>query len=236
MQRFGLPAIVLFFLLAAPAAPQDPSSDVLCRYLAASSQPPLRGVSMEVDFEAKLPKLKKEGRLQALRIISKLGEIRYVVERFVGDNSIKKDVIARYMQAETQAQEGSANGDVGVTPKNYKFKYKGLTERDGREYHVFQLTPRKKRVGLYKGELWLDPVTCLPVREAGRLVKTPSIFLKKIEFVRDYEIRDGRALPKQIQSTVDTRFWGRAELMIHFRNLSVYTEPEAPNFTVSELN
>ena len=36
---------------------------------------------------------------------------------------------------------------------NYKFKYKGMATNDGRTVHVFQLTPRKKRVGLFKGEL-----------------------------------------------------------------------------------
>ena len=46
------------------------------------------------------------------------------------------------------------------------------------------------------------------------------MFLKKIAFVRDYEIRDGVAFPSHIQSTVDTRIVGRAELEINFSNFS----------------
>jgi len=52
-------------------------------------------------------------------------------------------------------------------------------------------------------------------------VKTPSIFLKKVAFVRKYEIRDGISVPRQVQSVVDTRLVGRAELTIDFSNFSV---------------
>ena len=103
-------------------------------------------------------------------------------------------MIARYLAAETQAQPNDGAHSPSRRP-NYKFKYKGMTEKDGRPVHVFQLTPRKKRVGLFKGELWLDAETCLPVRESGRLVKSPSIFVRRIEFVREYEIREGLAVP-----------------------------------------
>ena len=73
-------------------------------------------------------------------------------------------------------------------------------------------------MGLFKGELWLDAETGMPVRESGEFVKNPSVFLKKIAFVRDYEIQGGVAIPKHIESTVDTRLVGRAELSIEFTN------------------
>jgi hypothetical protein len=183
----------------------------------------LRGASMEVDIEASLPKLQKHGRLHALRRISRLGRVTYESLRFEGDSTIKNSVIARYVAGETQAQWNE--GALAITPANYKFKYKGLSSHDGRELHVFQLTPRKKRVGLFKGELWLDAETCLPLRESGRFVKSPSIFLRRIEFVREYEIRGGVAIPRQIESTVETRIVGRAQLTVRFHNVSLAENP-----------
>ena len=50
---------------------------------------------------------------------------------------------------------------------------------------------RTKREGLFKGEVWIDANTFLKVQESGYLVKNPSIFLKKVAFIRKYEIRDG---------------------------------------------
>lgn len=186
---------------------------------------------MEIEIDAALPKLRKTGRLQALRSISKLGQITYQGLRFIGDNTIKKDVIVRYLSAERQTRDVSA---LAITPKNYKFKYKGLVERDRQLVHVFQLSPRKKMVGLFKGELWVDSSTYLPVREAGRFVKNPSIFLKKVEFVREYEIRDGVAIPSHIESTIRTRFWGPAQLSIDFKNVTRNDEEQASVIPVRE--
>lgn len=219
--RLFIPLIPFGGLLAGTVNPVQPAG-VLDTYTTASTAQSarLRGASMEVEIEASLPKLKKHGRLQALRRISRLGRITYEVIHFEGDKSIKNDVIARYLTADTQVQPNDGAG-VAVTPSNYKFKYRGMAEKDGRTVYVFQLTPRKKRVGLFKGDLWLDAETCLPVRESGRLVKLPSIFLRRIEFVREYEIREGLAVPSSIESMVDTRLVGKAELRVRFQNFSL---------------
>ena len=195
---------------------------IVANYCAASRDggDALNGASMEVSIQASLPRLKKHGRLWALRHISRLGRITYDALRFEGDNTVKTNVIARYLTAEVQAQ-GEHVPSMAVTPENYKFKYKRMDVIDDRPAYVFQVTPRKKRAGLYKGELWIDSATYLRIRESGRLVKNPSIFLKKIEFVRKYEIRDGIPVPRQITSVVYTRLVGPAELTIDFSNYSL---------------
>lgn len=225
-----LPGTLILTLMAgvtalfADSVPTSPS-EVLDRYLAASQaqQERLRGISMEVEIDAKLLRLKKTGTLHALRSVSRLGRITYDALRFAGDKTIKNDVIARYLTAETQVQAPNVQS-LSISPANYKFKYKGLTERERRLVHVFQVTPKKKRVGLFKGELWVDSDTFLPVRESGRLVKNPSVFLKRVEFVREYEIRDGASYPTRIESVIDTRIVGRAELHVQFSNIAPIEE------------
>jgi hypothetical protein len=107
-----------------------------------------------------------------------------------------------------------------VTPENYKFKYKGMENRDGRDVYILHVTPRHKKVGLFKGELWVDAQTYLPVREAGSFVKTPSIFLKKMQFVRVYEIQNGVAIPQRMESKADVRFIGPVELNVNYFKFS----------------
>jgi hypothetical protein len=175
----------------------------------------LRGASMQVEIQAQLPKLRRIGRLQALRHISRLGRITYEALGFEGDKSIKTDVIARYLTAEVQANE-KADASMSITPANYKFRYKARLQSDVQDVYIYQLTPRKKRVGLFKGELWIDSQTFLPVRESGRFVKSPSIFLKKMEFVREYENVNGVAVPKRIRTVAYTRIVGKAEITINF--------------------
>src|SRR5205085_3707418 len=129
---------------------------------------------MEVNITAKLPKLDKQGRLHALRHISDIGSVTYEALEFEGDKAIKSNVIARYLAAEVQTGAGN-DAPFSITPANYNFKYKGLSEEYGRQVYVFGLTPRKKRAGLFKGELALDSRTFLPLRSSDRFVKNPSL-------------------------------------------------------------
>lgn len=216
--------LVCSYLVLAPLlalAAEAPGGDadtqqILTRYLSAreTQRDALRGAQMQVNIVAKLPRLEKQGTLKALRRISKLGKITYKALGFSGDSTIKNEVITRYLSAETTAPENA------ITPANYKFHYRGRVNRGGLVVHVFSVSPRKKRVGMFKGELWLDAATAMPVREAGRLVKTPSVFLKRVEFVNEYEIQNGVAIPKRFQSTADVRIFGRAEVNVDFSNFS----------------
>jgi hypothetical protein len=206
--------------LRAEPGPSAPEA-IVEQFCAATEQQErvLANRSMEVDIQASLPKLKKKGRLHAFRRISSLGRISYSKLMFDGDGTVKNNVIARYLTAEAQAQ-ASGGPSLAVTPQNYKFKYKGRGDIDGRPVHIFQVTPRTKRVGLFRGDVWIDAATYLRLQEAGYFVKNPSFFLKKIAFVRKYEIRDGFSVPRHIQTVVDTRLVGKAEMDIEFSNFS----------------
>src|SRR5271154_2981572 len=81
------------------------TDDVVESYTAAAREQSarFRNVSMDVDIAASLPNLHKNGRLHALKRISRLGRITYEALKFDGDSSVKRDVIARYLTAESQA-------------------------------------------------------------------------------------------------------------------------------------
>ncbi len=157
----------------------------------------LQGASMDVEIAASLPRLQKKCKLNALRRISALGKITYEKLEFKGDNTVKSQVILRYLSAEAEAQ-GDESASLAVIPANYKFKYKGRGTLDGREVHIFQVTPRKKGPGLFKGDVLIDAATYLRVQESGFLVKTTSVFVKRVDFVRKYEIRNGLSTPFEV--------------------------------------
>ncbi len=195
----------------------DSSNAIISNYLRAAQNPPAEATSgpVEMEITASVPKLKKQGRLRVLRQMSKVGQITYRVLGFQGDNSIKNQVIARYLQAE---QQGKGDQNLALTPANYKFKLRGERAVLGKDVYVFQLSPRHKKVGLFKGEVWLDASSYLPVYEKGRLVKNPSIFFKKVEFERAFAIQNGVAVPAHMASTIHTRIIGKVELDINYSN------------------
>lgn len=197
---------------------QGNSSDaIITQYLRATLSHPGQTPegSVEIDISASVPKWKKQGRLQVIRQISRLGQITYHVLGFQGDNTVKNQVIARYLQAE---QQGQGKQDLAITPANYKFKFRGERGVLGRDVYVFQLSPRRKKVGLFKGELWLDAGSYLPVYEKGRFVKNPSIFFKKVDFERAFAIQNGVPVPAHLVSTIQTRLVGKVELDVNYLN------------------
>ncbi len=179
----------------------------------------LRDVTMEVQIQAELPRLKKSGRLWAIRSISRLGEVTYRALSFIGDNTVKNDVIARFIKAEVDASGEEKRRSIAITTENYKFRYVGSYGAPGWRLHLFQLTPRQRRVGLFEGWVWVEEESALPVREAGRLVKSPSVFLKRVEFQRDYDIRQGIAVPAQLVTNIQTRLVGPANIQVTFGNV-----------------
>jgi hypothetical protein len=216
--------VFLPFLLSAVALAADAGSEaapspeaIIDRYAAAerTQSQALQGASMELDIQASVPKIQKHGRLQALRRISTLGRITYEVLHFEGDGAIKNHVIEHYLAAEREAQ--SKQADLAVTPQNYKFKYKGRTRLEDRDVYVFDVTPRQKREGLFKGSLWIDAATYMSVRESGRLVKNPSmLWARNVQFVRSYDIKDGIATPRQMESSGEALGFGKVELTVSY--------------------
>lgn len=197
----------------------DPSNEggvIINRYLQATQAGSFKPDAVEVDIDATVPRLKQHGRLRVLRKISAVGKITYHVLGFQGDNTVKNQVIARYLQAE---QQGQNDTKLSISPANYKFKLKGeKTTPEGNLAYVFQVSPRAKRVGLFKGELWLDAATYLPVVEKGRLVKNPSVFFSKVDFERDFAILHGSAVPERMNSTIRTRLVGKVNLTVAYSN------------------
>lgn len=227
LQRIALVVSVVSLAFTCPgfaaetqaAAPEA----IIQNYCAAIQAVNVRSASMEMEIRATLPG-QKQGRFHALRKINPFGRITYANKSFEGDTAVRNQVVERYLAAEAEAQQDQP-ASIAVTPANYKFQYKGLQVADARGVHVFQLTPRHKRKGLFKGEIWIDAASYLPVREAGNLIKSPSIFVKRLAFVRSFEIRGGIPVPLQVQSTVNTIF-GAAEVVVEYSNFALDEDEE----------
>jgi hypothetical protein len=142
-----------------------------------------------------------------------LGAAEYEVVQSEGDNTVRKQVIARYLKAEAEAQAMPASA-VAVSRANYKFRFVGTVGTAQNIAYVFQITPRKKRLGLIRGELWIDAASGIAVHQAGYLVKRPSVFLRRVNVVQDTDLHAGRPYVRITRLDVDTLLVGRAELTI----------------------
>jgi hypothetical protein len=191
---------------------------VLDRYLRAkqTAQSELREAPIEVEIDASVPRLGKHGTMYGLRLVTHAGQVAYSKLRFSGDNAIKTQVIARYLSAEIHGRPWGE--DLAISPANYRFQYKGMADYAGQRAFVFRVVPKRKRVGLFKGELWLDPATALPLREWGDFVKAPSIFVRRVRFVRDYLLGSDRAEIRRLILTARALLVGEVDVTVWFGN------------------
>jgi len=213
--------IALVLLLAPPLRAEDEAmvdstgraAMAFARYTAGLQQESPWSLET-VEIDASLPKLAKQGRLRAIRRLLPFGRPEYQVLEIEGDQTVRQQVIVRYLSEDVRAAAIPASS-VAITVANYKFRYKGEVNTAGAIAYAFLITPRKKREGLIKGELWLDGETGAVVRQSGYLIKKPSILVKRVDVTRETVLRDGIAEVRVTHLSVDTRLVGRAELIIH---------------------
>jgi hypothetical protein len=161
-------------------------------------------------IEAEIPSTSQKGRFRLQRVFTAPKSLAFKAVDFVGDGFVKTNVIARILQSEVDHVQKDQAQAMAISQANYKFSYKGVEDLSGQSVHVYQVKPRKKRTGLFKGKVYLSVYSGAMVRAEGRMVKSPSIFIKKIEFVQEYADVNGFNLVAHIRSTADTRLIGKA--------------------------
>jgi hypothetical protein len=204
--------LALLLLFAGFCAGQSLQPDrAIDRYLAGSRdrQPECSDWVFAIQIDASLPKLNRQGSMSGLKVVSRTGQTVYRGLRFTGDNLVKTAVIARFLKNDAKPVAGA-----DVTRQNYSFVYDRNSEYNGLAAYVFRLKPMRKRVGLLKGELWLEAATAAPLRLWGDFVKSPSIFVRKIRFVQDYQSIGDCSQPLRLLITVDTRIAGKVEMAV----------------------
>ena len=196
---------------------------VIGRYVEAAKRQreAMKGAEMEADINGELPAFSESGNMSVLRKISPEGEISYEPMRdFEGDNRIKKDVIARYLEKE---QESHGYGALNITPEDYTFQIKAILREKTRTTYVFDVIPHERKDGAVQGEIWIDGETGMPLRESVELVKSPSFWLTDIRTNRDYTLKNGMSVIQRMENRANIRMLGagHAEINIDYKNVKL---------------
>ncbi len=172
-------------------------------------------------IHAELPDTSQRGEFHLKRQFIAPRTLLFKPVNFVGDSFVKSNVISRLLQSEVDHVTKGDGGQTAITSANYKFSFKGTEDLEGRPTYVYHLKPRKKRTGLFKGRLYVDATTGAVRRVEGSFVKSPSFFIKKVEFQQDYTEVAGYMLPAHMHSVARTRIVGRAVVDIVTRDYAL---------------
>lgn len=170
----------------------------------------LGAYSDETIIDADLPDTSQHGRYELRRTFQAPKTLAFDAVRFAGDGFVKTNVIIRLLQSEVDHVQKGEGQITAITTDNYKFSWKGVDTLDGSTFYRYQVKPRQKRPGLFKGFILVDAFTGHLRRAEGSMIKSPSFFVKKLEFVQDYGAFGQFSLPVYIHSVARTRLVGRA--------------------------
>ncbi len=180
----------------------------------------LSGYSAVMVISAELPDTQQKGEYELTRTFEAPATLKFKGVKFTGDNFVKTNVITRLLQSEVDHTAPEKMAQSALNSDNYKFSYRGEGEIMGRAVHGWAVKPRKKRPGLFKGHIYLDATTGTLVRAEGEVPKSPSVFVKKIEFTEDIADIGSFTFPVRMHSTAKARIIGRTVVDIQTSNYS----------------
>lgn len=212
------------------AAPGSAPGLALARYIASAEKPsPFNQPgTAAIEIQAALPDLYKQCRLLVVRTTIDSAHSQYLLLGFEGDIFVAKKIVAPYFDLQDQI-EGLTSSSIAITPANYRFRHIRLDEDGPVPAYVFRITPKKKRLGLIDGELWIDAASGASILQAGQLAKTPPGQAGRPRIVRDIKLVDGIPLIRITHVTMKTKDIGRGELTItESRVVEVEIAPPLP--------
>src|SRR5579862_7585990 len=169
-------------------------------------------------IHAELPDTSQSGDFELQRRFEAPHTLLFTPVHFTGDGFVKSNVITRLLQSEVDHVQKDDPAQTAISPANYKFSYKGASRVGDHLVHVYQVKPHKKHPGLFRGRVYLDAQTGELVRIEGNVVKSPSFFVKHIEFVQDYADVQSFTLPVHVHSEAKARIVGRTIVDIVHRD------------------
>ncbi|HUK88000.1 MAG TPA: hypothetical protein VLT85_10075 [Terriglobales bacterium] len=176
--------------------------------------------SAATTIRAELPQSFQQGEFELTRHYSAPNSLKFKAVKYSGDGFVKSNVITRLLQSEVDHVAKGESALTAISPDNYKFSYKGTEQVDGQPTYVYEVKPRQKRPGLFKGKIYLDVFTGGLRRAEGVIVKSPSFWVKKIEFVQEYADFGTFTFPVHMHSVASTRLIGQAVVDVTTRDYS----------------
>jgi hypothetical protein len=150
---------------------------------------------------------------------------KFVIRSEQGSGIVRRLALNPLIASEVKAARGKDRHDSAISPENYDLSFLG--EQDVRRHPCYVLRAKPKRVDkyLFEGQVWIDMQDFAMVRIEGHSAAHLSFWIKRAEFVRDYERVAGFWLPYKDETAVEVRIDGKKLLTIDHHDYAVKGKP-----------
>jgi hypothetical protein len=134
---------------------------------------------------------------------------------------IDRRVFHGLMDAERLAAADKDKADSAITSANYVAQLVGSDQWHGCDCYVLALQPKRRDKYLFTGKVWIDKGDYGIARLEGEPTKSPSFWVLRAPFVRDYQRISGFWLPRQDETHSQIRFAGEYVLRIQYADYQI---------------
>jgi hypothetical protein len=163
----------------------------------------------------------QHGWLEAHTGYSPISGLSYEVSAEGGSGYIRSRVLRSLLSEEQQLIARQAESTVALTTDNYEFKPEGITDEG---LIAVELRPLRKDRALVAGRMFVTGDGALQ-RIEGRLAKTPSFWVTRVDVVRRYRPIRGVVMPVSLESTARLRLLGSSQLRMTYRYSMLDEQP-----------
>ena len=180
-------------------------------------------------LEAGLVGSDKQGWLEAWTEFRPGKGFTFEVVREGGSEYVRNKVLRNLL---TNEQDLLTDGKALHQPleaRNYTFEDGGATEAG---LHRIILKPARKSVGIVNGSVLIDP-TAGVVAMNGRLVKSPSFWVRDVDVTWKFATIAGYVVPVEMSTDGRVRFFGKSTFKMTYQYVSVDGQPTGATATAT---
>jgi hypothetical protein len=216
-----------WFTAARAGAQTDPAGALVDQFLTRTDVS-LESYRASRRMFARNPRFGKEAWVDVDTSLDRTAGFEYSVVASGGSTLVLNRVLLPALSNEAEMWRRGEPARHALTRDNYQFVPAGLAadEADSRIVRI-ALHPLRKHILLVDGAMLLSSADADLVRVEGRLSKSPSFWVSRVEVVRRYARIGGVRVPVELESVAHVRVAGRSEMRITYAYTSVNGEDVA---------
>jgi outer membrane lipoprotein-sorting protein len=149
----------------------------------------------------------------------------FVTKSEAGSAIVRHLALKPLIASEIDATRGKDRHDSAITPANYTLELIGEDEVRTHRCYVLRASPKRVDKYLFEGKVWVDKQDFAVARIEGHPAANLSFWIRRADFVRDYEKVAGFWLPLKDETVVQVRLYGKKILTIEHADYAVRARP-----------
>jgi hypothetical protein len=137
-----------------------------------------------------------------------------------GWGTARNHVFPKLLEGESEASLPEVRHRSRITRENYSFEMVGRDYINQRPAYVIAISPKTQNKYLVEGRIWVDVKDYAIVRIEGKPAKSPSFWIKSVQFVHTYQKSGSFWFPVSDRSVTDVRILGATEVRIEYFDYS----------------